>query len=138
MVKNATVVSVKNGMATVEAMRTSACDECKMPCPASKQKGKVIRIDVPAIEGLMPGDEVELETSSKNMLGMAFMVYIFPLIAAVIVYVVLGFTGLEDQWRALGALGGLVLAFVPALLINGRLRRRQGGIYTVKRRTGQG
>lgn len=81
-----TVIEVKDGYATVKSERHSACDGChsKDFCLSCSKKD----ITVTALDpiGVRPGDEVEIETPSRTVLGYAAAVFVLPVFAAIAAY----------------------------------------------------
>ncbi len=135
MVQKATVVEIKeNQTAVVEVSRSSACGDCGESCMTCPQKGKVLRVEVKNTVGAQRGDAVELISSSGRILGLAFLVYILPLIVGVAAYLLAAAWGLPEKPAVLAALLGFVAAFVPAILLNRRAAKNgAAGYYTLRR-----
>ena len=91
------VIEVNGKTATVESLRGSACSSChnceaKGACHAElifgSQNSKVYSVADNSI-GAKIGDTVELESSTKKTLLVAFVVFVLPVIIACALYFVL-------------------------------------------------
>ncbi len=77
------VVKVENGVAEVEMERTSACARCGI-CLRSSQGKSVLYVE--DFLGTHPGDEVLVSIESKEVLKVAFLIYLFPLVGLIAGY----------------------------------------------------
>jgi len=77
------VVRVEKGIAEVEMERTSACARCGI-CLRSSQGKSLLYVE--DYLGTHPGDEVLVSIESKEILKVAFLIYLFPLVALVAGY----------------------------------------------------
>lgn len=73
------VISVKDNIAKVRVSRHGSCSNCGM-CPGDN----AAVMDVYNVLGAQPGQRVVLEIQENNMLSAAFIVYLLPLLVAVI------------------------------------------------------
>lgn len=123
MTERGVVTKVKGNKATVSFDRKSACDNCHM-CAVTKDSMKV-EIVVENTLGANVGDFVSIEMGDKFVLTAATIVYIIPL--------VLVFAGLmigrilSDLAEILFAVGGLVIGFVIAFLLDRLVIRKKKG-----------
>jgi sigma-E factor negative regulatory protein RseC len=95
MITTAKVVETKGNIAIVEAERKSACSGCHKnadgnSCTACSLLGgdKTIRATAKNTVGAKIGDLVEIESSSSKMVLYAFLIFILPLVVAVVAYVI--------------------------------------------------
>lgn len=123
MTERGVVTKVKGNKATVSFDRKSACDNCHM-CAVTKD-GMKVEIVVENTLGANVGDFVSIEMGDKFVLTAATIVYIIPL--------VLVFAGLmigrilSDLAEILFAVGGLVIGFVIAFLLDRLVIRKKKG-----------
>ncbi len=123
MTERGVVTKVKGNKATVSFDRKSACDNCHM-CAVTKD-GMKVEIVVENTLGANVGDFVSIEMGDKFVLTAATIVYIIPL--------VLVFAGLmigrilSDLAEILFAVGGLVVGFVIAFLLDRLVIRKKKG-----------
>lgn len=123
MLQRAKVIETRGKWAVVDVYRSSACGEnCGGSCDVCKT-AHAVRAEAENTIGARAGDIVELESESGKVLGLAFVLYILPLIIAVAAYCGAVFLGASDDGGALAALGGLLVGFVPALVQNRRAKR---------------
>ncbi len=108
MTQNGKVKELSGELARVVVMRQSACDGCKQKnlCAGINSgcsDGKPIEALVKNTVGAKVGDEVVLESSSRFVLGMAFCVFVLPIIVAFAVYVIVdGFLAPAVSWTVTG------------------------------------
>ncbi|MBP2638307.1 MAG: SoxR reducing system protein RseC [Firmicutes bacterium] len=100
------MLDVFDGMAKVQASRHSDCENCGS-CPGSN----AIVVDALNPLGAQRGQRVEIEVKQVNMLKAAFIVYMLPLIAAVVgviagTYLANSQMTLDPVWYQIG--GGIV------------------------------
>lgn len=123
MTERGVVTKVKGNRATVSFDRKSACDNCHM-CAVTKD-GMKVEIVVENTLNANVGDFVSIEMGDKFVLTAATIVYIIPL--------VLVFAGLmigrimSDLAEILFAVGGLVIGFVIAFLLDRFVIRKKKG-----------
>ncbi len=92
MIQFGKVISASGDTAMVEIIRESACSGChnKDSCGASVVAGcgKAEKVTVKAnnLSGAVPGDRVELTSNSSKAIGIAFCVFILPLLIGFVSY----------------------------------------------------
>jgi len=70
------IKDIENGIATIETVPSDECRGCKT-CGSSSPK--TLRMGLDAGEGLMPGDQVEIEVPSSSMMKVYLLLYAVPL-----------------------------------------------------------
>ncbi|MGX8797678.1 SoxR reducing system RseC family protein [Fusibacter sp. JL298sf-3] len=78
MTKYGTIVALKNGKATLQVPRSTACGDKCGSCSSHCNQGR-IEIDVKNSLNAHIGDRIEVESATQMVLGAAFLVYIVPL-----------------------------------------------------------
>lgn len=123
------VAKVKGNKATVRFDRRSACDKCHM-CATTKD-GMKVEVVVENTLGANVGDYVEVEMGEKYVLTAAAIVYVIPL---VLIGAGIGIgTLINELAQALFALGGLIIGFVIAILLDRLvIRKKKGFVPTMK------
>lgn len=123
MTEKGVVAKVVGSEATVRFDRRSACDKCHM-CAVTKD-GMKVEVVVDNKLGASVGDIVEVEMGEKYVLTAATIVYVIPL---VLIGIGIGIgTLLNELAEALFALGGLVVGFVIAILLDKLVIRKKKG-----------
>lgn len=123
MTERGIVAKLKGNKATVRFDRRSACDKCHM-CAVTKD-GMKVEVVVDNTLGASVGDVVEVEMGEKYVLTAAAIVYVIPL---VLIGVGIGIgTLLSELAEALLALGGLIIGFVIAILLDKLVIRKKKG-----------
>lgn len=125
MVQRAKVVAVEGHQAVVDIYRSSACGEtCGGSCAVCKS-ARTVRTKAENHAGAKVGEMVELSSDSKQVLGLAFILYILPLIVSMGAYILVENVWLNKELAAIGAFVGLVIGFVPAFLQNRRAKNKE-------------
>ncbi|RMF19951.1 MAG: Fis family transcriptional regulator [Gammaproteobacteria bacterium] len=81
----AIVVSVQGDRVRVETLQKSACGHCaaRSECPngalADMGGQRTCQIEATGLDGLSPGDRVEIGLQEETLLGGAFTLYLVPL-----------------------------------------------------------
>ncbi len=94
MVQKGKVISTEGSYATVELVRNSACSSChhKDSCGAGIiagcGKSEIVTVKANNLCGADVGDSVVLNSDSAKTLGVAFCVFVLPLIVTFAVYLV--------------------------------------------------
>lgn len=118
MLQNAIVVNTNRdkGTATVSVMRKTACGECagRYACGAAKKT--LTEVNDPI--GVNVGDAVELEVSSESVLMYAALVFLAPVVLALLLYYMLLF--INSVVAVIGACCGFVIPFVIARIISSK------------------
>jgi sigma-E factor negative regulatory protein RseC len=109
------VVNLKEDRAIVRIGRGTACDKCDKNCPMAEDSDKEeLLLEVANQPGAEAGQQVKLETESKNLVSAILWVYLFPLIGILVGYS-LGILLTGQEWA--GIIGGLLLFLGTFLLI---------------------
>jgi len=104
------VVNINDNMAHVQFKRASACGENCGMCGGCEKLNSFV--DAKNTIGAQPGDTVKLETNTSYVLAGAFVVYILPVVIALVVY------ALTSWFYAIFAFS---LPFVILRILNKRL-----------------
>lgn len=104
----------ENGTATVTVLRTSACSACsaRHACGSAKKTESTVNNGL----GAKVGDTVELEAPSQSVLGYSALVFLAPVLLAIVLYLPLSRFG--EAYGILGAAVGFVLPFIAAFIIS--------------------
>ena len=117
------VTKVKGNRATVQFDRKSACDSCHM-CAVTRD-GMKVQIIIENTLGAQVGDIVNVRMGERFVLTAALIVYIIPL---VLVGIGVGAGSLLSELaQVLLAVGGLVVGFVIAFLLDRFVIRKRKG-----------
>ena len=115
----ATVIAVNGGLATVETQRTSACEGCHKSedgkgCSVCSLMGGDRKLSAVAKNavGAKVGDRVAIESATGRMLWYACLVFLLPLIVALISYAIATQLTANSTWHLVGALIGFVGTFL--------------------------
>ena len=129
MTERGVVAKIKGNKATVRFDRRSACDKCHM-CATTKD-GMKVEVVVENTLGANVGDFVEVEMGEKYVLTAAAIVYVIPL---VLIGAGIGIgTLINELAQALFALGGLIIGFVIAIMLDRLvIRKKKGFVPTMK------
>ena len=118
-----TVVEIADNMARVECDRQSACDMCENAEHCVEKCKKVYATALNTV-GAKTGDTVEIESDTKNVLLNAFVVFVIPIVLAVLSYFGADFFFGEGISVAV-TMAVLVLSlFVSSLLMNKRAKKQ--------------
>ena len=131
MKTKAKVIATDHEFAIVEAERTSACEGCHKAadggCSVCTLMGGDRRISARAINrvGACVGDTVSIESRTGRVIGYAVLVFLLPLLMALVGY---GMTALLTdaiRWRAVGALVGLFCTFAGLFLYSRAVQKKR-------------
>ncbi|MDP4153712.1 MAG: SoxR reducing system RseC family protein [Bacillota bacterium] len=131
MQQYAFVTKTDGAVAALNIYRSSACGEgCGQNCSIC---GSVKPIEAYAKNtvGAKIGDRVVIESSSKVILTLAFMMYIFPIIMLVLGYIICTVLGFTENIRAAGAFLLLFAGFTPSFIINQKMKKHKILTYTI-------
>ena len=81
--------------------------------------------------GVRPGDKVVVESSTRAILAVTWLVYMLP-----VVFFLLGYflsAGLTEGWRYAVAIAAAAVSFIPIKLYDGYARKRDTLTYTIVR-----
>jgi len=104
----------ENGTAIVTVLQKSACSSCssRHVCGTAKKTESTVNNKI----GAKIGDTVEIEVPSSNVLGYSALVFLAPVLLALILYFAL--SGIGELWGILGATAGFIIPFVIAFFIS--------------------
>lgn len=123
MTERGVVSKIKGNKATVQFERHSACDKCHM-CAVTKDTMKV-EVTLDNTLGANVGDFVEVKMGERYVLTAAAIVYVIPL---VLIGVGIGVgTLINELAQVLMALGGLIIGFAIAILLDKFVIRKKKG-----------
>lgn len=119
MITEATVTSIKGRFAVVENERKSACEGCHKntdgaSCAICSLAGGNRKISMRAYNkiGAEVGDLVEIETETRRVLWYAMLIFILPIVAALVGYFVGNAVLDNSKFSLLIALTAMSLVFV--------------------------
>ena len=125
---------ISPNIAEVSLMRQLECGlSCKSceGCP-QKPRDEIMAMAENAVDARV-GDVVEVESNSGNAIGIAALVYLVPCIFLVLGYLLGAWIGLGEGACVLLAFLGLFVGFVPALLLNRAIAKRNKPEFTILR-----
>ena len=132
MEETGTVVEVEGRIAKIRLLRQATCNKCGM-CGIGQHPEIVV--EVPNTIGAGPGDAVRLAVESGNVLRAAVVVYVIPLLVAILGFLIASYlagpVGLPAYRETLGIVGaavGLILSFIWVASYD----RRAGDRFTPK------
>lgn len=135
MVQTAVVKRILSpGVAEVSLMRQMECGlSCKSceGCP-QKPKDEILAL-AENTPGAAVGDVVEVQSNSGNAIGIAALVYLVPCIFLILGYLLGARLSLGEGLCVLLAFVGLFAGFVPALLLNRAIVKRDKPEFTILR-----
>lgn len=133
MVQNAIVKRIVSpGVVEISLMRQLECGlSCKSceGCP-QKPKDEILALASDPV-GVYPSDIVEVESNAGSAIGIAALVYLLPCVTLVLGYLLCSVLHLSEGLCVLGAFVGVFVGFLPALLLNRLLNRRNRTEFTV-------
>ena len=134
MTQIATVERIlKDGKAEISVARQSACSHDCGSCGGCAGVGQHVRVRAVNPIGAEPGNQVVVESSTRNLLGIAALVYLTPLAGFFLLWIAAAAMGLSSAaCYGAGALG-FCLGMVPALVRDRRVRRQGGVAFTIVR-----
>lgn len=139
MITLAKVVSTDSKYAIVEAARKSACEGCHKnadgkSCSVCSLLGgeRLIRAKAKNTVNANVGDTVEISSSSGKMLIYAFLVFILPLITAIVAYFIASETSFTEGIRLLFAAAGFLAVLFADMIISKVIDKKCCDIEIVK------
>ena len=120
-------------MAEIVVPRKSACGHDCEECAGCGVTGAAVTASAENPVGAAAGDLVEVESSTKKLLGIVALVYCVPVLLFLVGYfATAGLLGSEGaRYAAAGV--GFLLGFLPAVLYDRRMRKRGSVSYTIVR-----
>ncbi len=132
MVQKAKVVDISGNLAVVEVSRRAMCDGChktgcggKCAMSAIFATGSTMTASAANDIGAEIGDTVEIETSDREVLGTAAVVFILPIIIGGLFYASGMMLKLSSQICAVLAVAGFA-AVLPFLRLIEKKKRKMG------------
>ena len=107
-----TVISVNENMATVSVKRVSACGENCANCKGACEVTTAVSV-AENRAGAAVGDTVKIESDSESVIRAAVVLYIVPVLVAIVAAVVCYGMELSDLW----AIGVSVLVFFVSFFV---------------------
>ncbi len=134
MTQIATVERIlRDGRAEIAVPRQTACGHDCGSCAGCGVTGQSVRARAENPIGAEPGQKVVVHSSTRNLLGIAALVYLTPLAGFFLGWIGAAAANLSAP-VCYGAGGlGFALGLVPALLRDRRLRRQGGMAFTIVR-----
>ena len=125
---------VTSGTAEISLMRQLECGLSCKSCEGCPQRptDEILALAENTV-GAGPGDVVEVQSNSGNAIGIAALVYLVPCVFLVLGYLLGAGLGLGEGLCVLAAFLGLFVGFVPALLLNRAIVRREKPEFTILR-----
>lgn len=132
MTQIATVTAVpRPGIAVVSVARQTACGHDCEHCAGCGAQGGTVTVQAKTEIAVSPGDQVEL-FSGKQVLGIAALVYLAPVVLFLLGYFLSG--PLTEGLRYLCGGAGFVLGIGLAVLADRQARRRSAVTFTITRK----
>ncbi|MBQ8311108.1 MAG: SoxR reducing system RseC family protein [Clostridia bacterium] len=138
MQTKATVVAVDGDFATVESVRTSACEGCHKAedggCSVCSLMGSDQKISTRAYNpiGAVVGDRVMVESNTGRILLYAAIVFLLPLVLGFLFW---GLTAcLTDSilWQVCGGCFGFVICFVGVFFYSRNKRKKSFDVEIIE------
>ena len=120
---------VRAGVVEVSLLRQVECGlSCGGDCAGcmQKPKGEILALASNPI-GAKPGERVEVEATSGSSIGIALLIFAIPCVFLVLGYLLGKALGMGEMPL------GLVVGFLPAVLVNRAVTRRQEPEFTILR-----
>ena len=132
MRQKATVIEVSDdGTALVRVLRSSMCEGCEnrsneKPCACSLLLGGAKEMTVTVRNDLSAraGDDVEIESESSAVLGYAAIVFLLPVVGALVFYMLADHLLAAPEAAWIAAFSGFILSFLPAFFLD-RIHRKK-------------
>lgn len=132
MKTKATVIAVDRDRATVESERVSACEGCHKStegegCSVCSLMGPNRKIQTQAYNplGAKVGDEVMIESATGRLLGYAALVFLLPLVMALIFYGFATALKFSDVWQIACAGIGFAVSFIGIFFYSRALQKKR-------------
>lgn len=139
MRQRAVVLETNGKEAVIEVSRATMCDGCekhggcdgKCEITGLLSTGGKMKTKAKNALGAAVGDTVEVETESKKVLGYAALVFILPLVVAVVGYIVADSVWHTEASGLIGAAVGFVLTFAGIAVFDRTKRKKEPDIEIV-------
>ncbi len=120
MKSKGTVLRLDGDYAIVGVKRHTACDTCRAECGGHCDKAATVETKVKNILNAKVGDRVVLYTETSAVLGFASVVFLLPLILALIGYLVPLFLNLNSKISIILSVLFFFLSFLIVYLVWGK------------------
>lgn len=117
--------------AEIEVQRQGACSHDCEKCGGCGTPTERIRATAINQAGAEPGDIVTVEGSSKQILGMAAIVYAIPIILFFALYAVCAALGVSEGLSILAGIAGFVIGILLAIGHNRRVKQSGKIVFTI-------
>ena len=132
MTQVATVEKIlRDGYVQISVPRKSACGHDCEECAGCGMTGASVYAEARDPVGVRPGDKVVVESSTRAVLAVTWLVYMLP-----VVFFLLGYflsEGLAEGVRYAIAIGAAALAFLPSVAYDRHAKKTEALTYTVVR-----
>ena len=139
MQQTATVKEINSKYATIEVSRKAMCDgchksECGGSCPMSGlfSSGKTMTANAINDADAKLGDIVEIETSDREVLASALLVFILPLVSGGIFYAVSSLLSLDVKLCTILAVAGFIIPLPFLKLLENKTKKKDPQIKIVR------
>ncbi|MBQ8696405.1 MAG: SoxR reducing system RseC family protein [Clostridia bacterium] len=127
-----TVKSIDGKYAQVSVIRTSACDGCHSKDFCLSCSKKEMTVSVLNDIGAVPGDTVELYSPTGRVLGYAALVFVLPIVIAILGYIGAYYT-LGEGSAAIGAVVAFLITFaVIGVVFNTSTAKKKARMHISK------
>ena len=117
---------VAPGVAEVSLMRQMECGLSCKSCEGCAQRPTDELLALASNQvGAVQGNIVEVESTAGSSIGISLLVFLLPCIALVLGYVAGSLLGLSEGGAVAAAFVGLIVGFIPAVLLNRAVLRRK-------------
>ncbi len=132
MKTEATVVAVSGARATVETQRLSACEGCHKAtegedCSVCTLMGgnRALRAEAENPIGAREGDRVVIESRTSRMLWYAALVFLCPIVLAILAYVLASALSMTSLWQTLFPLFAFVGTFLGIFVYSKSVQKKR-------------
>ena len=132
MQQTATVKELNGNYAVIEVSRKAMCDgchksNCGSSCPMSGlfSSGKTMTAKALNQACAMPGDTVEIETSDREVLTSAVLVFILPILFGGIFYTISSFFDRDVRLCTILAVAGFIIPFPFLRILENKRKNRE-------------
>lgn len=128
----AIVVAICDGRATVETQRLSACEGCHKAtegegCSVCTLMGgnRTLRAEAENPIGARVGDRVVIESRTSRMLWYAALVFLCPIVLAILAYVLASALSMISLWQTLFPLFAFVGTFLGVFVYSKSVQKKR-------------
>lgn len=126
------IALLPNGEAQVSIKRETACGHDCTSCGACGAQARPIIAEVKNPVGAQVGDDVYVESKTSRVLGLAFIVYVVPIILFFAFYAVANSIWKSEGASICGAIFGLLCGVLTATVFN-RFEAKKSATSTIVR-----